>query len=134
MLAGNWKSYQDFVSRTDYMEQEYPDRNELCEKWIEQWEDEHEKADEDTGAILEKFFEKIVYPNYDDSSKCTDWTLEEIKESLLDWYLKNYHEMENQFGNLIRDVQRNNLINKFEETEVLKQSRLLYMKQTGSCI
>lgn len=135
MLAGNWKSYADFVSKTDYMEPEYPDRNELCEEWIEQWENEHEKADEDTGDILEKFFEKIVYPCYDDSgSNYVDWTLEEIKDKLLEWYSKNHHEMETQFGNLIREVQRRDLKDKCEETETLKKSRLLYSNQTGSCI
>jgi len=137
MVAGNWKSYQDFVSRTDWMEPEDcgPDKEDMWEDWIKSWEDTFGKADKETEDILWKFFDKIVYHEYfDDWRIYSDWSLQEIKDKLLDWYLKNYHRMENQFGNLIRDVQQNNLINKVEETEVLRQARLLYTEQTGSCI
>jgi hypothetical protein len=132
MLAGNWKSYQDFVSRTDYLE-EYnePDKEDIWEKWIEDWEETNGKADKETEDILWEFFDKVVYPDYfDGNTNCSDWSLEEIKNSLLDWYITNYDKAINQLGNLIRDVQRKG----GEENEVLKQSRHLYINQTGSCI
>lgn len=132
MLAGNWKSYQDFVSRTDYLE-EYnePDKEDIWEKWIEDWEETNGKADKETEDILWEFFDKVVYPNYfDGNTNCSDWSLEEIKNSLLDWYITNYDKAINQLGNLIRDVQRKG----GEENEVLNQSRHLYINQTGSCI
>ena len=88
-----------------------------------------------TENILENFFNKIVYRDYfDGTSNYADWSLDEIKDKLMNWYIENYEKLVNQFGNLIRDVQRNNLINKTEETEVLKQSRGLYTTLTGSCI
>ena len=133
MLAGNWKSYQDFVSRTDYLEREYnePDKSDLWEDWLADWEECNGKADEDTTEVLDKFFDKIVYPNYYyGNTNCSDWSLEEIKDSLLDWYITNYDKAINQLGNLICDVQRKG----GEENEVLKQSRHLYINQTGSCI
>lgn len=133
MLAGNWKSYQDFVSRTDYLEREYnePDKEDIWEKWIEDWEETNGKADKETEDILWEFFDKVVYPDYfDGNTNCSDWSLEEIKNSLLDWYITNYDKAINQLGNLIRDVQRKG----GEENEVLKQSRHLYINQTGSCI
>ena len=133
MLAGNWKSYQDFVSRTDYLEREYnePDKEGIWEKWIEDWEETNGKADKETEDILWEFFDKVVYPDYfDDNTNCSDWSLEEIKNSLLNWYITNYDKAINQLGSLIRDVQRKG----GEENEVLKQSRLLYINQTGSCI
>jgi hypothetical protein len=132
MLAGNWKSYQDFVSRTDYLE-EYnePDKEDIWEKWIEDWEETNGKADKETEDILWEFFDKVVYPDYfDGNTNCSDWSLEEIKDKLLDWYITNYDKAINQLGCLIRDVQRKG----GEENEVLKQSRHLYINQTGSCI
>jgi hypothetical protein len=132
MLAGNWKSYQDFVSRTDWMEPEdnSPSRSELFEEWIEKWKEEHGKADKESEEILWNFFDKIVYKNYvDDGCSYVDWTLEEIKDELLDWYIVNHDKLINQFGNLIRDIQRNKY-----ESEVLTTSRVLYTNQTGTCI
>ena len=138
MRAGHYKDYADFCRKTDWMEPDYgPDRSELCEKWIEDWQEDNKvkELDKNTEDILVKFFEKIVYHGYrDDCSNCADWSLTEIKDSLLEWYLNNHHEMENQFGNLIREIQRRDLKDKREETETLKKSRLLYSKQTGSCI
>ena len=127
------KSYQDIPPDPKY--ENWVDENELYEDWLEDWEDEHGKADGDTQEILWQFFDKVVYHDYyEGNTNCSDWSLEEIKDKLLEWYIKNYHEMETQFGNLIREVQRNNLINKSEESEVLKKSRLVYINQTGSCI
>jgi hypothetical protein len=132
MVAGNYKDYQDFCRQTDWMEPEdnSPSRSELFEMWIEGWEIEHETADKDTTEILQEFFNKIVYKDYEDGS-CNrkDWTLKEIKDELLDWYIENYDKLINQFGNLIRDIQRNKY-----ESDVLTTSRQLYTKQTGSCI
>jgi hypothetical protein len=114
-----------------------PSKDELYEQWIEDWKKDNEKEelDKDTENILENFFNKIVYRDYfDGTSNYADWSLDEIKDKLMNWYIENYEKLVNQFGNLIRDVQRNNLINKTEETEVLKQSRGLYTTLTGSCI
>ena len=136
MIAGNYKDYQDFCSKTDWMEPEdnSPSRSELFEMWIEKWEEEHGEldwhVDDEAEKVLWKFFDKIVYKDYrDDSSNYVDWTLEEIKEKLLDWYIVNYGKLINQFGCLIRDIQRNKY-----KSEVLTTSRVLYTKQTGSCI
>jgi hypothetical protein len=140
MKAGNWKNYQEFCSATDWMDPHCDnslDRGELFEQWIEDWEFNNEATDidENTEEVLNSFFDKIVYPDYfDGNSNCADWSLNEIKEELMNWYLENYEKLINQFGNLIRDVQRNNLINKSEETEVLKRSRGLYTTLSGSCI
>lgn len=135
MLAGNWKSYQDFVSRTDYMEPEdnSPSKDELWEQWINDWKEDNEvtDVDKDTEDILYEFFDKIVYHDYfDGNSNCADWSLDEIKAKLLDWLIENYDKAIEQLGNLIRDVQRN----RYEETDVLTRSRQLYTKLTGSCI
>ena len=120
------------------MEHDYdPDKWDLYEEWIDDWQKDNKvkELDKDTEDILVKFFDKIVYPNYFyGNSNCADWTLEEIKDNLLKWYLENHGKLENQFGNLIREVQRRNLKDKCEETETLKNSRFLYTKQTGSCI
>ena len=132
MKAGNYKDYQDFCRQTDWMEPEdnSPSRSELFEMWIEKWEEEHGKADKESEEILWNFFDKIVYKNYvDDNCSYVDWTLEEIKDELLDWYIVNHDKLINQFGNLIRDIQRNKY-----ESEILTTSRLLYTNQTGSCI
>ena len=137
MKAGNWKDYADFCRQTDWMEPEDcgPDKEEMWEDWIKSWEDTFGKTNKETEDILWDFFDKVVYHEYfDDWTIYSDWSLQEIKDKLLDWYLNNHHEMETQFGNLIREVQRRDLKDKCEETETLKQSRLLYMKQTGSCI
>jgi hypothetical protein len=139
MKAGNYKDYADFCRQTDWMEPEdnSPSKDELYEQWIEDWKKDNEKEelDKDTENILENFFNKIVYRDYfDGTSNYADWSLDEIKDKLMNWYIENYEKLVNQFGNLIRDVQRNNLINKTEETEVLKQSRGLYTTLTGSCI
>ena len=134
MLAGNWKSYADFVSKTDWMEPYYdsPSKDDLCEDWIERWMKDNEvyDIDKETEDILWDFFDKVVYRDYDDSSSNrVDWTLEEIKEYLLDWYIKNYDKVIKQLGYLIRDVKKNKY-----ESDVLKQSRQVYTNQTGSCI
>jgi hypothetical protein len=134
MLAGNWKSYADFVSKTDWMEPDYdsPSKDDLWEDWIERWMKDNEvyDIDKETEDILWDFFDKVVYRDYDDSSSNrVDWTLEEIKEYLLDWYIKNYDKVIEQLGHLIRDVQKNKY-----ESDVLKQSRHVYTDQTGSCI
>lgn len=139
MKAGNYKDYADFCRQTDWMEPEdnSPSKDELYEQWIEDWKKDNEKEelDKDTENILENFFNKIVYRDYfDGTSNYADWSLDEIKDKLMNWYIENYEKLVNQFGNLIRDVQRKNLINKTEETEVLKQSRGLYTTLTGSCI
>ena len=138
MKAGNYKDYADFCRQTDWMDPHCDnslDKGELFEQWIENWEDEHGTPDKEAEEILNSFFDKIVYPDYfDGNSNCIDWSLDEIKEELMNWYLENYEKLINQFGNLIRDVQRNNLINKSEETEVLKRSRGLYTTLSGSCI
>lgn len=135
MIAGNWKSYADFVSKTDWMEPDYdsPSKDELWEQWIEDWEKDNEvtDVDKDTEYILYEFFDKIVYHDYfDGNSNYADWSLKEIKEKLLDWFIENYNKTIEQLGNLIRDVQRN----RYEETEVLTKSRHLYSNLTGSCI
>ena len=134
MLAGNWKSYQHFVSATDWMEPDYssPSKDDLWEDWIESWMKDNEVADVDkeTEDVLWDFFDKVVYRDYDDSSSNrVDWTLKEIKEYLLDWYIKNYDKVVEQLGYLIRDVQKNKY-----ESDVLTQSRHVYIDQTGSCI
>lgn len=134
MLAGNWKSYQHFVSATDRMEPDYnsPSKDDLWENWIESWMKDNEVADVDkeTEDVLWDFFDKVVYRDYDDSSSNrVDWTLKEIKEYLLDWYIKNYDKVIKQLGYLIRDVQKNKY-----ESDVLTQSRHVYTNQTGSCI
>ena len=134
MLAGNWKSYQHFVSATDWMEPDYnsPSKDDLWEGWIEGWMKDNKVAevDKETEDILWDFFDKVVYRDYDDSSSNrVDWTLEEIKEYLLDWYIKNYDKVIKQLGYLIRDVQKNKY-----ESDVLTQSRHVYIDQTGSCI
>lgn len=121
------KSYQD-IKVPEYNE---PDKSELFEDWIEDWEECNGKSDKDTENILEEFFDKIVYPDYfDENTNCSDWSLQEIKDKLLDWYITNYNKAINQLGYLIRDIQRKGE----EENEVLKRSRLLYIKQTGTCI
>lgn len=121
------KSYQD-IKVPEYNE---PDKSDLFEGWIEDWKECNGKADEDTENILEEFFDKIVYPDYfDGNTNCSDWSLQEIKDNLLDWYITNYNKAINQLGYLIRDVQKKCE----EENEVLKRSRLLYIKQTGTCI
>lgn len=135
MRAGNYKDYADFCRQTDYMEPEdnSPSKDELWEQWIEAWEKDNEvtDVDKDTEDILYEFFDKIVYHNYvDENSNYADWSLEEIKEKLLDWFIENYNKTIEQLGNLIRDVQRN----RYEETEVLTRSRQLYTNLTGSCI
>ena len=132
MLAGNWKSYQHFVSATDWMEPEDygPDKEEMWEDWIKSWEDTFGKADKETEDVLWELFDKIVYHEYFDNWLIySDWSLEEIKEYLLDWYIKNYDKVVEQLGHLIRDVQKNNY-----ESDVLTQSRHVYIDQTGSCI
>ena len=135
MRAGNYKDYADFCRQTDYMEPEdnSPSKDELWEQWIEAWEKDNEVTDVDknTEDILYEFFDKIVYHNYvDGNSNYANWSLEEIKEKLLDWFIENYNKTIEQLGNLIRDVQRN----RYEETEVLTKSRHLYSNLTGSCI
>ena len=139
MKAGNWKNYQEFVSATDWMEPEdnSPSKDELWEQWIDDWKDYNEvkELDKDTEDILEKFFDKVVYHEYfDDCSNYADWSLEEIKDKLLKWYMDKYEKLIDQFGYLIREVQRRDSKDKCEETETLKNSRLLYSNQTGSCI
>lgn len=137
MRAGNYKDYADFCKQTDYMEPEdnSPSKDELWEGWIKSWEDTFGKADKETEDVLWEFFDKIVYHEYFDNWLIySDWSLEEIKKKLLDWLIVNYDKAIEQLGYLIRDTQRNNLINKHEETEVLKQSRFLYADQTGTCI
>ena len=137
MRAGNYKDYADFCRQTDWMEPEDcgHDKEEMWEDWIKSWEDTFGKADKETEDVLWEFFDKIVYHEYFDNWLIySDWSLEEIKEKLLDWLIVNYDKAIEQLGYLIRDTQRNNLINKHEETEVLKQSRFLYADQTGSCI
>lgn len=137
MRAGNYKDYADFCRQTDYMEPEYnsPSKDELWEEWIKSWEDTFGKADKETEDILWKFFEKIVYHEYFDNwTIYSDWSLQEIKDKLLEWYMDKYEKLINQFGNLIRENQRRDLKDKCEETETLKKSRLLYTNQTGSCI
>ena len=137
MKAGNWKNYQEFCSATDWMEPEDcgPDEEKMWEDWIKSWEDTFGKADKETEDVLWEFFDKIVYHEYFDSwTIYSDWSLQEIKDKLLDWYITNYDKTIQQFGNLIREVQRRDLKDKCEETETLKQSRLLYTSQTGSCI
>ena len=132
MVAGNYKDYQDFCRKTDWMEPEdnSPSRSELFEEWIEKWKEEHEKVDDETEEVLWKFFDKVVYKDYeDDGCNYVDWTLEEIKDKLLNWYIVNYDKLINQFGCLIRDIQRNEY-----KSEILTTSRLLYTNQTGSCI
>ena len=137
MKAGNYKDYADFCRQTDWMEPEDcgPDKEEMWEDWIKSWEDTFGKADKETEDVLWEFFDKIVYHEYFDNWLIySDWSLEEIKEKFLDWLIINYDKAIEQLGYLIRDIQRNNLINKQEESEVLKQSRFLYTDQTGSCI
>ena len=137
MKAGNYKDYADFCRQTDWMEPEDcgPDKEEMWEDWIKSWEDTFGKADKETEDVLWEFFDKIVYHEYFDNWLIySDWSLEEIKGKLLDWLIVNYDKAIEQLGYLIRDTQRNNLINKHEETEVLKQSRFLYTDLTGSCI
>ena len=133
MKAGNWKNYQDFCSATDWMDphcDDSPSKNDIYEEWIEKWEDEHGTADKEAEDILWDFFDKVVYRDYDDSSSNrVDWTLEEIKEHLLNWYTENYDKVIEQLGYLIRDVQKNKY-----ESDVLTQSRHVYTNQTGSCI
>ena len=134
MIAGNWKSYADFVSRTDYMEPEdnSPSKDELWEQWIDNWKKDNEVADVDkeTEDLLYEFFDKIVYHDYfDGNSNYADWNLEEIKEKLLNWLIENYDKVVDQLGYLIRDAQRNNY-----ESDVLKQSRHIYTDQTRTCI
>ena len=137
MKAGNYKDYADFCRQTDWMETEDcgPDKEGMWEDWIKSWEDTFGKADKETENILNDFFDKVVYHDYfDDWLIYSDWSLHEIKDKLLDWYITKYDEMKNQFGNLIRDADRYNSINKLEQSEVLKKSRLVYTSQTGSCI
>lgn len=137
MKAGNWKNYQEFCSATDWMEPEDcgPNKEEMWEDWIKSWEDTFGKADKETEDVLWEFFDKIVYHEYFDNWLIySDWSLKEIKEKLLDWLIVNYNKAIEQLGYLIRDTQRNNLINKHEESDVLKQSRFLYTDQTGTCI
>ena len=133
MKAGNWKNYQEFCSATDWMDpycDGSPSKDDLYEEWLKVWVDEHGEPDKEAEDILWDFFDKVVYKDYDDSSSNrADWTLEEIKEHLLKWYIENYDKIINQLGNLIRDVQKNNY-----ESDVLKQSRHIYTNQTGSCI
>ena len=139
MKAGNYKDYADFCRQTDWMEPEdnSPSKDELYEKQIESWKENNEVKELDKGTedILEKFFDKVVYHEYfDDCPNCADWSLEEIKDKLLEWYMDKYEKLIDQFGYLIREVQRRDLKDKCKETETLKNSRLLYSNQTGSCI
>lgn len=133
MKAGNWKNYQEFCSATDWMDphcDDSPSKNDIYEEWIEKWVNEHETPDKEDEDVLWDFFDKVVYRDYDDSSSNrVDWTLEEIKEHLLNWYTENYDRVIEQLGYLIRDVQKNKY-----ESDVLTQSRHVYTNQTGSCI
>lgn len=133
MKAGNWKNYQEFCSATDWMDphcDDSPSKNDIYEEWIEKWVNEHGTPDKEDEDVLWDFFDKVVYRDYDDSSSNrVDWTLEEIKEHLLNWYTENYDKVIEQLGYLIRDVQKNKY-----ESDVLTQSRHVYTNQTGSCI
>ena len=84
MKAGNYKDYQDFCRKTDWMEPEFKDSSDYFDDFIADWmkgKGVKDVSDEDYD-VIKKYWYKFCDGNSDHEEFAVNYSIEQMKEEL----------------------------------------------------
>lgn len=84
MMAGNWKSYQDFVRRTDYLEPEYKTSEDYYDDFLTAYCGKTEYPDEDL-EVIHDYWYRFCDGFPENEKNAMEMTIAQMKEELKEY-------------------------------------------------